>query len=401
MGRKIAGAACLLTVALLAGCTGWMEGSFTSVTPHMEAYTATQPADSEAVKSYEELTALLLRLVEEHVTLASVDVSQYPDTLEEDLEKAIAQSKSEDPLTAYAVEDIRAEVAEVGARRVASVTVSYRRTELQVREIQPAWGADGVRAKVRQALEGAESRLVLRFNGYQSLDLNQYVEEYYREHLDVVMECPRVTVTSYPERGTVRILEISFQYTQTQENLLNMRQGVQIILSSAAGYVRDQTSQRVKAQRLFSFLAPLINQEGSTSTPVYSLLCQGTGDSQSVATVYCLLCTQAGLECQVVSGTRDGEPWYWNILLLDGEYCHVDLTADLQTGELIPRFDPEMEAYAWNIKQYPACPVPEPPAPETEEPGETVGQETLPEPTQEETEPEETAPEPETLPEET
>lgn len=382
MGRKRTIVIWLWAVLLLTGCTGWAEESYTSVTPHVEAYASKTTADSESVKNYEELFALLLRLVEGHVNQASMDVSQYPDTLEKDMEQAVSQAKAEDPLTAYAVDSVQADVAEVGARRVASVKINYRRAENQVREIQVAWGVNGVKDKLWEALRNAEPRLLLRFNGYQAMDFNQLVKNYYEEHLDVVMECPRVVVTSYPETGSVRILEITFQYTQDQEALQEMQKGVQIILSSAAGYVRDQTSQEVKAQRLLSFLTPLVNQEGSTSTPVYSLLCEGTGDSQSVATVYRLLCTQAGLECHVVAGTRDDEPWYWNILLLDEEYCHVDLMADLQTGELTRRYDPEMSGYSWDIKDYPACPVPEPPATEPTE-GEELPPEPTPEPTEE------------------
>lgn len=83
-----------------------------------------------------------------------------------------------------------------------------------------------------------------------------------------------------------------------------------------------------------------------------------------MAMVYGLLCRQAGLDCRVVSGTSSGRQWYWNIVELDGRYCHVDLLTDLEGDQLVLRYDEDMTDYVWNTKNYPACPKPEPPATE-------------------------------------
>ncbi len=381
----------LLLLLLLPGCTGWTSGSYVSVSPHMEAYAQTNPVDTVTAGDYQELVSALTGLVEEHVEEASVDVSRYGENLETDLDRAVAEVLWEDPLAAYAVEDMVVQAAEVGARRMASVTIAYSRTQEQIRQIQPVWGQDGVRQKVARALDEAEPGVTLRVSSYRPLDIAGYVRQYYAQHLDTIMECPEVEVSVYPETGSARILEISFTYTTAQATLLNMGREVQIMLTSAAGYVRGQSSQQAVAERLYSFLRPLYTEEGTTATPVFSLLCQGIGDSQSLAQVYGLLCSQVGVESQVVSGTRDGEPWYWNILLLDGLYCHVDLLADWDGGALRMRFDGEMAGYQWDTAAYPSCPEPQIPdnPPVETEPVETTR------PTEEATGPAETQPPPE------
>lgn len=401
MRRAAAVAGCIFLLSLLPGCTGWTSGSYVSVTPHMAEYAQTDPVDTVTAEDYQELVAALSGLVEEHVEEASVEVSRYGENLEADLDKAVEEVLEEDPLAAYAVADMVVQAAEVGARRMVSVTITYSQTRERIAQIQPVWGQDGVEAKVTQALNKAEPGVILRVSSYRALDIPEFVRQYCASHLDTIMECPEVAVSVYPDGGSVRILEISFTYRTSQATLLNMSKEVQIMLTSAAGYVRGQSSQQAVAERLYSFLRPLYTEEGTTSTPVFSLLCEGIGDSQSLAQVYGLLCSQVGVESQVVSGTRDGEPWYWNILLLDGVYYHVDLLADWDSGTLRLRFDGDMAGYQWDTEAYPPCPepqIPEEPPAETQggaEPAEETGsaEETAPtEQTEPQTPPGESAP---------
>lgn len=353
------GAACLL-----GGCTGWMNGQYSNVKPHVEVYANDRDSeiDTAVVRNSEELTNLLVSLVTQHASEVSVDVSQYDGAVELEMKRAVESLRQENPLVAYALAEYKAEVAEVGARRICSLNLSYRRSAEQVASIQSVWGIQGMRQKINVALDDAQSTLVLRISSYSELDVPAYVEQYYSSHMATMMELPRVTVSVYPDRGSSRIMELNFQYSKERETLLEMRREVEIMLSSAAGYVRGQTSQAIKAERLYSFLRPLFSEEGTSAFPIHSLLCVGVGDSYSMATVYSLLCQQVGLECQVVEGTKNGETWFWNVLCLDGVWCHVDLMEDLDGGELTIRYDQQMKNYIWDKEAVPACrmPAPEP-----------------------------------------
>lgn len=359
-------------VCLMEGCTGWMNGEYSKVEPHVEVYANDKDSekDTAVIRNFEELTDLLVSLVTHHTSEISVDVSRYDGAVELEMKRAIEDLRQEHPLVSYALAECKADFAEIGARRVCTLNLSYRRSAEQIESIQSVWGVQGMKQKINMALDDAQSTLVLRASSYGELDVETYVEQYYGTHMDDMMELPRVTATVYPDRGSSRIIEINFQYTKDRETLLEMRREVEIMLSSAAGYVRGQTSQAVKAERLYSFLRPLFSQEGTTSSPVHSLLCTGVGDSYSMATVYNLLCQQVELECQVVQGTKNGEPWSWNVICLDGIWCHVDLMADLERGELTLRSDQEMKGYTWDRETTPVCPTQEtqPAATEATEP---------------------------------
>lgn len=392
----------ILTIALLfSGCAGgWMNGSYTSVTPHREAPGQQKPEDADPVSDYETLRAVLLRYVQERTQKATLNVSQYGDTLEQDVEDVIQKLFSEEPIVSYAVRWIQVIPAEIGARRIATVNISYQRTREQMQGIQNTWGLDSMNRRLGEALESADTELTLLVIGYQNADFSQMVETYYKQHPDTVMECPEVSVSVYPEKGTTRILEINLRYSLDRQTLLDMAREVQIMLSSAEGYVRSQEEEETRAERLDSFLRALLTQEGESSTPVYSLLHDGVYTSRTVAEVYRMLCERVGLECHVVEGYLEGERWFWNILRLDGVCYHTDLTMLWPEGEL--RFDDEMTGYEWKTGMYPDCVRPgmEDPPEETHsnDPNEDQPPEesTVPEESTapEETEPEITVPEP-------
>ena len=154
-----------------------------------------------------------------------------------------------------------------------------------------------------------------------------------------------------------------------------MQQAVTESLRAAEIYVRYCASETEKAALLFTYLAERFPyQEGSSRTPVYSALCQGIADSKSMAQSWQLLCDEAGITCQTVSGMRGSESYWWNIVKLDGGYCHVDILRDLLGGGTLRlRYDEDMTGeYYWDQPQTPACPAPvpeeEPPAEEQPEP---------------------------------
>ena len=124
-------------------------------------------------------------------------------------------------------------------------------------------------------------------------------------------------------------------------------------------------TEREKVELLFTYLMERFSYVArETSTPVYSHLCDGLTSSKSAAQSWQLLCDKIGLECVTVSGLYQGSEHWWNILSLDGTYCHVDTFRDLlESGELHTWSDADMTDYYWDTAQYPACVRPEPETP--------------------------------------
>ena len=93
--------------------------------------------------------------------------------------------------------------------------------------------------------------------------------------------------------------------------------------------------------------------------PAYSLLCENTAHSLSFASVFQSQCNAAVLRCQMVSGTRQGETHYWNLIYLGDECYYVDLQRALEhhTIDLTLLYEEDLlaEGYEWNREDYPEC----------------------------------------------
>ena len=79
------------------------------------------------------------------------------------------------------------------------------------------------------------------------------------------------------------------------------------------------------------------------------------GDAKAFATVYAAMCRSAGLDCRVVSGTRSGEAWYWNLVALEDGFFHVDLLESQKAGQLSYLLDEQMTGYVWDYSAHPAA----------------------------------------------
>lgn len=355
--------ALFLCLCMLTGCS-WMDGSFVSVTPHV--VTRDQESDdSVQISTYSQLRSALTDMVDSGTTHGLFSLIDYPqERISSDMNLAISYIQWNYPIGAYAVEHLEYEYGSGGSQNVLSVDITYRHGKSEINRIQTVRGISGAQTAISAALRQYTGSLVLQITNYSVTDFSQMVSDYAAEYPQSVMEIPQVTYEVYPTSGDVRVVELYFTYQTSRESLRTMQSSVMPIFSSAQLYVTANTGDYTKYSQLYTFLTERFDYTIETSiTPSYSLLCHGVGDSKAFAQVYAAMCRQVGLDCQVVSGTRDGISHFWNIVR-DGEiHYHVDLLRSMTEGAYRQRTDEEMQGYVWDYSAYPACgaadPVPE------------------------------------------
>lgn len=346
---------------LLGGC-GWLNGSFVSVTPH-EAPKQVAHADTITAANYKDFLAALKQLVAAGTEVAAIHVEEYPEkALEVGVRRAVYNVMHNDPIGAYAVEDIQYEIGSSSGLPAVSITVTYRHNSTELQRIRRAVSIPQVQIIVANALESYEAGIVLLVGQYEDTDFSQFVQDYAREHPETIMEVPQVTQALYGT-GESRVVELIFSYQTSRDSLRRMQAQVKPVFESAVLYVSGDGDDYQKFSQLYAFLMERFDYKLETSiTPSYSLLRHGIGDSRAFAQVYAAMCRDAGLTCMTVTGTRDGEPWTWNMILDGEEYYHVDLLRCSERGKYRELMDEEMEGYVWDYSDYPACtgkPVPE------------------------------------------
>lgn len=350
---------------LLSGCGGWMDGSYYNEVPHTPEK-SDEKQGVQAVENYSQLCGALEEAVargEEHLM---VSVSGYPENrLDADLKNSVRHILEDDPKGAYAVESVNFEQGTSGGLEVVAMSIQYNHNRSALRSIRHVENDTEAMDLISTVLTEFGDSIVVQIRRYGETDFTQFIGDFADRNPELVMELPEVTVNVYPDRGSTRLVELNFTYQNSRETLLAMKKYVQPVFS-AAMYVPGDVADSVKYTQLYSFLMERYDYTVETSiTPSYSLLRYGVGDSRAFAQVYDAMCRRSGLECQVVSGTKNGEPYYWNMILEDGVYYHVDLLESRQAGEMTRLSDQDMQGYVWDYAMYPACGVTEEPPVET------------------------------------
>lgn len=343
----------LVLAMLLSGC-GWMNGSYVSVTPHQVGIDQGSQDNALSVRNYTELRGALLGLIDSGAAEGLFSLAEYPkgDVIR-DMDRAVEYAMGSYSVGAYAVDSIDYDFGTGLGASALSVDITYRRSREQIESIRTVRWTSGARKEVESALDECLDTLVLQITGYQEADFNAMIRDYAARNPDRVMEIPGVTVRIFPDRGNIRVVELSFHYRTDRETLRAMREQVEPVFSSAVLYVTGQASDRTKFSQLHTFLTERFDyQIESTVTPAYSLLCQGVGDSKAFAQVYAVMCSRIGLEAQIVSGTREGESHWWNLVKIDGAWFHLDLLGSRRFNTLT---DDQMTGYEWDREAYPAA----------------------------------------------
>ena len=377
---------------LLTGCS-FAPDEYYSATAHESEQV--QMPDAVEVTDKEGLHEAILRFVKAGKPTGTIRTVDYDGNVEEDLVQAVYDVSRVEPVGAYAVDYLNHTCAKIVNYYEIKLSITYRRTGQEIAAIQQAYTSEQLKGQVERALKTYDDRLALQVTEDQEYDIEALVDRYCMDNPAVMIERPELAVSVYPESGTERIVEVEFFYDHPPEELSRRMKAVEESVSAAAEYIRYRNTDRDKTLLLYTYLTQrftYVSGEGTAS--VYAALCEGVADPEGLAQGFTMICRRAGVECYTVSGLRDGEAYYWNIVADDGDYRHVDLAQCILKSSGLRLFtDWEMGRYYWDTRDYPACVVHEEPAPPAEEPApeEPAPDGETEQPAEEEIEPEEEA----------
>ncbi|MBE6947356.1 MAG: transglutaminase domain-containing protein [Ruminococcaceae bacterium] len=345
----------LAVCLLLSGCSSLFSGSYAKVEPH------TEPSNQQnkpvvTVSCYEQMRHALVSVIESGGDSVLLSVN-YPleEVVRTDMNKAIDEICRTNPYAAYAVSDIRYDLGANGSSKAVSVQISYLPNRILANRIQKVENAEQIRKIVQKQMDECAANVVLYTQSKISVDYEQMVADYAIQYPQKVMEAPAVTVQRCPENADKQIVELRFSYRTSREELRTMQNKVTPVFASAEQHVAGKRTDKEKAERLYSFLMNRYEYDLQTSiTPAYSLLLHGVGDCNAFAVVYAAMCRQANVNCQIVTGTRNDEPWVWNVMEIEGVFYHLDMLRCSEEGEFRLRTKDEMKNYVWDYTAYPS-----------------------------------------------
>ena len=345
MKKRVCAAALALCLCL-SGCASMLERSYTSSSAHADRPTTAEDPSILRVENYRELVSAVLYLVSEGAEKGVIQLHDYTGTVESDLTAACLEVATEDPLGAYCVDYIKHEYTRVLSYYQATLDIHYRRTQEQVRSMVRVTGTGAIRTELRQALTQFSPEVVLRV-AYFSEDedfIAELIRQTYYDTPSAALGFPETEISLYPGSGRERVVEILLTYPEGADELRRKSEALadkvrELSIEQEPLTILEPPADRVRrtVDRLWT-CAAYASDGGATA---YDALVTGVADDQGMALGYALL----DPSCQVVEGSRNGEPRFWIGLGLTGEELYLDPTEG--TGTLYTAQELFDQGFRW------------------------------------------------------
>lgn len=368
--------AAILTAALLlsaGGCAAAYKKEYLSVSEYTEEDHNEFLGDAVEISDYSALKRALNEMVLSHTSEERLIFTNYDGSIQNDLGQAYVEIQDETPLGSYAVDYMSHDLTRIITYYEATVYIKYKRTEAEVGSIVTVSGRTGLITNLDQTLSSLNSGLVVRMYGrvLDTADIALALDRAFGSNPLSCVLTPEAEISIHPNSGFDRIVEISLTYPQARSVLTAARTTLTELVEALASAV-SSTTQPAVALELYNTLSsrcrydpdgslrsqdPELDPEGGDR--LQAALTEGLADSRGFALAYSALCREAGIECITVTGTMNQDPHWWNIVKIDGEYYHVDVSSDMSlgvTGAFLRSSSQMRSAYWWNIDDYPDCP---------------------------------------------
>ena len=317
------------------------ESTYVVVEPHHEDYVEQSDGHVLTANSYLSLKNAILSLVQDGVETGVIRAESYTGNLAADLNQAVNEVSQSTALGAWAVNAMTYDYSRIVSYYEIHINTTFRRSLEEIQAVVYVTDMGALRQQILEAMERYDGHLVLRVGEYEPFDLDAWVEEIYVQHPEFALERPEIAMEQFPASGVQRILDLQFSYTHGEEELEEYRDALIQRIQELSALYGSANVDLTNARRLFDRLGrdALLEQENgrALSGSAYGVLLEGSGSSLGFAQSYRLLLDQCGIACELVSGQREGAPWYWCRVRIEGQWYYADPSL-AAGGQRVDRF---------------------------------------------------------------
>lgn len=332
----------VLILCLLCGCAPFRSNTYVVVEPHDEDYEVAIDSNAVTVNSYLGLKNAITDMVEEGVTDGVIRAEAYSGDVTDDIDRAVYEIWRGDPLGAFAVDYMTYDCSKIVSYYELHIHATYRRTPEEIASVEYVSNVDGIKDRMRETMSRYDSVLRVRVSDYQDVDYEALVSELFWENPEFALEKPDVTVTSYPESGSQRILEIQFTYDTPQEDLVSMQQVAEERLEYLVWLYGSDNDDMVSARRFYNRLirdGELFNSQSDEvgmADSIYGAIIENSATSYGYAQTYYLMLQARNIPCELVSMNYMGQMRYVCLVTLDEKDYYVDPVRGIMEPESAP-----------------------------------------------------------------
>lgn len=362
---------CLAALLVIPGCSSILDGNVSSVTAHEKPTAAATDSVIEA-STYDELKTQILGFVRLHEPTGIIRVNSYDGNLQADVNRACNEIVNDDPLGAYAVSKISGIATPIVSYDEVQITIDFNDvTKDQIDNIITVSTLRYLKSDLQTTLSGyAPSLTIVAKDIPLTSDdaLNIIKQIYYSNPMDIVMLPITTPPKFYPDHGPDRIIVFTFGYRYEASTLTAMQEA----LKSKVEHIAESVTGNNDGAILLSLCQRLMSitdydtataesgdiSDQNISATAYGALVTGSAVGEGYAMAFKALCDELGIECYVVTGTHIGVKHAWNIVMLEGNYYHIDVSMCDVNGiaTAFLKNDTEMKKYySWDTSSYKVC----------------------------------------------
>lgn len=346
----------------LSGCSAFQK-EYVVVTDYVDDSAVEDAPNFENVASYSQLRKALSSMVSERLENAVLRFnSSYSGDILKDLSTASWSIRAESALGAWCVERISYDVRRIVSYYEADVVIEYKRTFEEMASIVHLTGTLLLNETIQEALRQAQPRLILRLSS-NTMDEDQAlaaVQEAWFDDPTCSAVPPSADIQVYSGQSLEKIVDIYFSYDYSAQWLEQLRLSMEQAANTMLSAIPDSVEASA-ALYAFTSLADACQYDMEATDfgeTAYGALVIGRANSLGYAQAYKLLCDRLEIPCQIISGRYNHDEHFWNIIELDGQYYHVDVSlAGYNSPErTFLRTDSDFWGpYWWLIDEYPPC----------------------------------------------
>ena len=361
-------AAALFLFAVLTGCASMFKKEYISVSRFISEAPDLSGDSAVEITGFNELRTAVTGFVTGHSETGRLEFRSYDGNVNTDLAEACWLVKSETAYGAYAVDYISYDVNHIVSYLAADIYINYKHTKEEMDRLLPAGNIGIVTEYLKDGAERFDSVILLLISNrlITADDIkDQLLDIYYGDPL-ILPVLPNIEVNAFPERGIQRIFETRLDYAYAPGRLSEMKTLIAEAVTELILPFADEEDPVIAAMEAclrLSDTCELItaaDSEPDYSEPsnAYGAMIENAADSEGFAMAYKALCDALSVECRVVSGRMDKAPHSWNIIRIDGDSYHVDVSrcSELGIAEVFLNGDSAMWGrYLWDTEKYPEC----------------------------------------------
>lgn len=349
----------VLVLLALAGCSSIFDRTYTSVSEFKGSEELELNAATEVVKSYSALRRRIHNMVNNHEESAELLISGYSGDVASDIASICGSVNVDSAYGAYCVEYVSYDLTQIVSYYEATINISYKYTADELDGMVTVSNNSMFGEAVAEQLATGNEHLLFKVNNASGDDnaVEELVYRACRNHPLEISYLPKITAKVYSGSSSQKIYDIHVDYgDEWSEN--NQRIIAMITALTAAKRNVPPSSDAwmvINAARYLSNVCVADERSGNTA---YDALVNNQANSEGMASAFKALCDSLELQCQVIEGMLDKNPHYWNLVKVDNDYYHVDVSELLENGGASSLFLDDSSRAAtcwWNISDYPTC----------------------------------------------